>query len=332
MRAMRALLTPEVAPRMGVVLFRPGKDLMPLFRQGRVLVESEPESLSGFSSGLVPAVHQPLAEDPIMLSVFENPDVIQRAGGLSALEYWLLQEKGCQWPHSSWHDANMTTMRHEPGAIRLCYHCDNQLREHFTERLAAIARVNLIEWLLYIVRRDQRVDDSHVLTLPEFCWWMVLKNLAGAIPEEIARRSIQMPEEIHQPVMRESDIVPMPPAREIMLEKVKQVVALNIDPESPESFMLRPKHRRWENPKYTRWAKAQPCVCCNQPADDPHHLIGYGQGGMGTKAHDLFVIPLCRAHHDELHADIVAFENKYGTQPELLLKTLDRALAIGVLA
>jgi len=55
-------------------------------------------------------------------------------------------------------------------------------------------------------------------------------------------------------------------------------------------------------------------------------------GGMGTKAHDLFVIPLCRAHHDELHADAVAFEAKYGTQPELLLKTLDRALAIGALA
>lgn len=24
---------------------------------------------------------------------------------------------------------------------------------------------------------------------------------------------------------------------------------------------------------------------------------------MGTKAHDLFVLPLCRKHHDELHAD-----------------------------
>ncbi|EPF9925892.1 hypothetical protein ACSWN7_004481, partial [Salmonella enterica subsp. enterica serovar Typhimurium] len=27
---MRALLTPEIAPRMGVVLFRPGSELMPL--------------------------------------------------------------------------------------------------------------------------------------------------------------------------------------------------------------------------------------------------------------------------------------------------------------
>ncbi len=32
---MRALLTPEIAPRMGVVLFRPGSELMPLFMLGR---------------------------------------------------------------------------------------------------------------------------------------------------------------------------------------------------------------------------------------------------------------------------------------------------------
>ncbi|HAY4423136.1 TPA: DUF968 domain-containing protein [Escherichia coli] len=63
-----------------------------------------------------------------------------------------------------------------------------------------------------------------------------------------------------------------------------------------------------------------------------HHLIGHGQGGMGTKAHDLFVLPLCRKHHDELHADTVAFEEKYGSQLELIFRFIDRALAIGVLA
>ena len=96
--------------------------------------------------------------------------------------------------------------------------------------------------------------------------------------------------------------------------------------------MLRPKRRRWEKEKYTRWVKTQQCMCCNNPADDSHHLIGHGQGGMGTKAHDLFVIPLCRRHHDELHADPVAFEAKHGDQLVLLFRFLDRALAIGVLA
>ncbi|EOJ5647191.1 hypothetical protein ACKKCX_001004, partial [Escherichia coli] len=66
---MRALLTPEIAPRMGIVLFRPGSELMPLFMQGRVLLEPEPERYSSFASGAVPA-SQPLADDPAVQAVF----------------------------------------------------------------------------------------------------------------------------------------------------------------------------------------------------------------------------------------------------------------------
>lgn len=109
------------------------------------------------------------------------------------------------------------------------------------------------------------------------------------------------------------------------------VTTLKVDPESPESFMLRPKRRRWENEKYTRWVKTQPCMCCGKQADDPHHVIGYGLGGMATKAHDIFVIPLCRAHHDELHADVTTFEDKHGSQLELVARFLDHAFAVGVL-
>lgn len=52
---------------------------------------------------------------------------------------------------------------------------------------------------------------------------------------------------------------------------------------------------------------------------------------MGTKSHDLFVIPLCRAHHDELHRDVRDFEAKYGSQIELLFRFLDYAIAVGVI-
>ena len=69
---MRALLTPEIAPRMGIVLFRPGSELMPLFMQGRVLLEPEPERYSSFASGAVPAASQPLADDPAVRAVFRN--------------------------------------------------------------------------------------------------------------------------------------------------------------------------------------------------------------------------------------------------------------------
>ena len=56
-----------------------------------------------------------------------------------------------------------------------------------------------------------------------------------------------------------------------------------------------------------------------------------GISHTATKAHDLFVIPLCRECHDKLHADVAAFEKKHGTQLELLFRFMNRALAIGVI-
>ncbi|MEN0584463.1 MULTISPECIES: DUF968 domain-containing protein [unclassified Kosakonia] len=330
---MRALLTPVVVTELGLVMFRPGVSLLPHFRRGRMLLENEPERLAGMPNGELPPAEQPLAEDPALVGVFENEAVLRRAGGINGLESWLESGTGCQWPHESWHDENMTTMRHAPGAIRLCWHCDNILREHSTEQLATIARANCAAYILTTARRELGFDDSHSLTLPEFCWWLARYGLVDVLPEEAARQVLLMPKPVIKSVTRELDLVPgMPQAREIVEEVAKQVLALRIDPETPESFMLRPKRRRWENEKYTRWVKVQQCMCCNNPADDPHHLIGHGNGGMGTKAHDLFVIPLCRAHHDALHADTVAFEEKYGSQLVLVFRVLDRALAIGVLA
>lgn len=329
---MRALLNPVVVRELGVVMFRPGAELLPLFSQGRVLLENEPERLSSLPTGEIPPAAQPLAEDPLLVPVFENERVIRRVGGVPALENWLMRGAGCQWPHSDWHDSNMTPLRHEPGAIRLCWHCDNLLNDQHNKTLGDMARANMAAWIIKFVMADLRFDADHQLTIPELCWWLARNGLADTIPEDLARHVLQLPAEPIKPVYRESELTHMPAATEIVQERAKQVLALRVDPESPQSFMLRPKRTRWECEKYTRWVKQQPCACCGQQADDPHHLIGYGQGGMGTKAHDLFVIPLCRAHHDELHADMKAFEEKYCTQPELLLRTLDRALAIGVLA
>lgn len=329
---MRVLLTPEVAPMTGVVIFRPGSELMHLFRRGRVLIEPQPESMKALPSGLLPETAQVLKDDPLMRDVFENQRVINRAGGLPSLDAWLERKLECQYPHSEWHDRNYTITRHAPGAIRTCWGCDLKIRDQFTESLEGIARENLVSWLLKVVNGQLGFSEDHVLTLPEFCWWMIRNDLADEIPEAVAHKVLRLKSEPIRSVTRESDIVPALPAKQLVQEKAKKVVVVKVDPETPESFMLRPKRRRWENEKYTQWVKAQPCVCCNKLADDPHHLIGHGQGGMGTKAHDLFVIPLCRAHHDELHADHVAFEAKYGDQLMLLFRFLDRALAIGVLA
>lgn len=329
---MRALLKPVVIPELGLVAFRPGSQLLPYFHRGRMLIESEPERLADLPSGEIPPTEQPLAEDPALRDVFTNEAVLRRAGGLSGLEDWLLREKSCQWPHESWHMESITTLRHIPGAVRLCWHCDNLLRDQHSKAVEAIALANCAAYILSTVRRELSFDDTHALTLPELCWWLAHNGLVEAIPETAARQILRLPKPVIESVTREADLVPTRGPSEIVLETAKRVLALKVDPETPESFMLRPKRRRWENEKYTRWVKAQQCACCSNAADDPHHLIGHGQGGMGTKAHDLFVIPLCRAHHDELHRDPVAFEAKYGSQIELLFRFIDRALAIGVIA
>ncbi|WP_432652736.1 DUF968 domain-containing protein [Providencia vermicola] len=110
----------------------------------------------------------------------------------------------------------------------------------------------------------------------------------------------------------------------------KPVLNLTIDPEPPASLILKPKLQRWINDSYLQWVKSQPCCVCNSIAHDAHHLIGHGQGGMGTKAHDLFTIPLCRVHHDELHHDPKGWECKHGSQLVLLFQFLDRSIGLGV--
>ncbi|WP_447717277.1 DUF968 domain-containing protein [Pluralibacter gergoviae] len=351
---MRALLTPEVVPRLGVVLLKPGKELMRLFSAGRVLVETEPKNMARLATGRIPDARQPLADDADLIPFFTDERVIRAAGGFTGLESWLernIQE--CQWPHSDYHHHELVNMRYESGAIRLCWHCENRLRDQATEQLTAIARRNVINWVIDTVLERLRLGRERELSLAELCWWAINAEVTAMIPDGMAARAMHIPYEPFPTVYRESDIVAADdrpssamqrkvlvagrrenthPARPVIADvPQKQLLALRADPESPESFMLRPKRRRWENAVYTRWVKSQPCECCRRPADDPHHVIGYGLGGTATKSHDLFVFPLCRECHDKLHADVAAFEKKYGTQLELLFRFLDRALAIGVI-
>ncbi|AKL34945.1 hypothetical protein AB185_14025 [Klebsiella oxytoca] len=350
---MRALLTPEVVPRLGVVLLKPGKELMRLFRSGRVLVESEPKSMAGLATGRIPDARQPLAEDKVLEAFFTSERVINAAGGLPGLEYWLQHNiRECQYPHSEYHHHEHVVMRYQPGAMMLCWHCENSLRDHTTDTLTGLARRNVIDWVIDTALLNLQLGRDRELSMAELCWWAVYAGAADAITETMAQRGLRLPEEPFLSVYKESDIRPTVPASSILQEKLPaaaavqqrrhseimpvlqeqpKVLALTADPESPESFMLRPKRRRWVSKTYTDWVKHQPCECCHRPADDPHHVIGHGMGGTATKAHDLFVFPLCRECHDELHADVNAFEEKNGTQLQLLFRFLDRVMAIGVI-
>lgn len=89
-----------------------------------------------------------------------------------------------------------------------------------------------------------------------------------------------------------------------------------------------PKRKPFRSRRYLDWVKTQPCVICGAPADDPHHMIGLGgMSGMGMTAPDSLAMPVCRPHHDEIHRN----PDWWDRQWEFVARTLDRALAEGVL-
>ena len=68
------------------------------------------------------------------------------------------------------------------------------------------------------------------------------------------------------------------------------------------------------------------CCICKNPAADAHHLriVGHSRG-MSIKNGDQFTIPLCRKHHDELHAfgDERTFLDLHGIDPVEVLREIN---------
>ncbi|WP_227720568.1 DUF968 domain-containing protein [Yersinia proxima] len=341
---MRALLTPFIQQELGVVILKPGAELLP-YLSSRLLVATEPEEFKSLPSGRLPSTDQQLANDPRLLPFFEQERVINAAGGPRVLEAWVKQLKECQWhdPDDT-HVQNLTTLRYGQRSIRLCWHHDNKLREHTLPRLDQLATGNLITWIISTVCSHFRLPEGHQLTMPELCWWAVVNEVSDLLPDAIARSSLRMPPAVVETGgTKESDITWAPAPSEIVAKKVvkakppaevavKPALALKVDAEPPAGFMLRPKLRRWENRRYLQWVKSQPCCGCGDGGCDPHHIIGHGQGGMATKAHDLFTFPLCRICHDKLHDNQRAWEEEHGNQIVLLFRFMDRSIGIGALA
>ncbi len=348
---MRVLLRSVPVPELGLVVLKPGRESMQVFRSGRVLVEPEPKSMRGLPSGVVPAVRQPLAEDKSLLPFFSDERVIRAAGGAGALSDWLLRHvKSCQWPHGDYHHSETVIHRYGTGAMVLCWHCDNQLRDQTSESLGQLAHQNLSAWMIDVIRHAVNGTQERELSLAELCCWASVNDVVDAMTENMARRILKLPSEKIRSVYRESDIVPgEQTAISILKQRTKNiaplphahqqqnppqektVVSIAVDPESPAQYLQRQKPQRKDMPVYTRWVKTQKCMTCGNQADDPHHIIGHGLGGMGTKADDLFVIPLCRICHSELHAGVKDFEEKHGSQLLLLIRFLMHARNSGVL-
>ncbi|MEC6517775.1 hypothetical protein VXS65_25290, partial [Escherichia coli] len=296
---MRVLLRPVLVPELSLVIVKPGRESMSVFHNGRILVEPEPKNMRSLPSGVVAAVSQPLAEDKTLLPFFSDERVIRAAGGAGALSDWLLRHvKSCQWPHGDYHHSETVIHRYGTGAMVLCWHCDNQLRNQTSESLDQLAQQNLVAWMIDVIRHAISGTQERELSLAELSWWAACNQVVDALPEAVARRSLGLPVETIRSVYRESDIVPgEQTAISILKQRTKNIalplhvhqqqpppqektlVSIAVDPESPAQYLQRQKPQREEMPVYTRWVKTQKCMTCGNQADDPHHIIGHGLGG-----------------------------------------------------
>ncbi|EDX36885.1 conserved hypothetical protein, partial [Escherichia coli 101-1] len=267
---MRVLLRPVPVPELGLVVLKPGRESMQVFHNPRVLVEPEPKSMRGLPSGVVPAVRQPLAEDKSLLPFFSNERVIRAAGGAGALSDWLLRHiKSCQWPHGDYHHSETVIHRYGTGAMVLCWHCDNQLRNQTSESLGQLAHQNLSAWMIDVIRHAMNGTQERELSLAELCCWASVNDVVDAMTENMARRILKLPGEKIRSVYRESDIVPGEQTAISILKQLtkniaplphahqqqnppqeKTVVSIAVDPESPAQYLQRQKPQREEMPVY----------------------------------------------------------------------------------
>ncbi|MGG5216151.1 DUF968 domain-containing protein [Rahnella variigena] len=332
---MRALLKPYPQRELGIVQFALPADMVKFFSSKRLLITNEPAELHTLPDGVVPAEAQSLSREPRLSGFLSSPAVIARVGGMDALTLWVKRHRVCQCPdyNGEFHHKELVQVARGLGVVCLCWAHDNEFREKESAKLDAIALANTAEFVTEAIRYRYGLPDGRNLTLPELCWWAVSKGLVHLLPQEIICEALGVKYKPPGGQGKEADVNPWEKQpQELLANNIKPVLALAIDPETPESYVRIPKRRRYENAKYTQWVKRQPCCGCGKGSDDPHHLTGNGFGGMATKAHDLFVIPLCRRCHDSLHVNTQAWEEEHGDQMYLVMKTLDRALAMGVIA
>jgi hypothetical protein len=88
----------------------------------------------------------------------------------------------------------------------------------------------------------------------------------------------------------------LPPA-EREQPRENQAIRSRID----KSVLALPVARRLRDKTHLRFVAKQPCLVCGRRPCDAHHVRFAQSRGLGLKVSDEFTVPLCRAHHRELH-------------------------------
>lgn len=332
------LLTPYFQTEVGIVFFRVPKDVSLAAFGERTLLQPAPTDLATVKSGKVANFSANLTACK-ELTAFAKAQAVRKRLNERDKSYGDLPYKRfvksiqtCQCRDGKYCHPEKTQVETESGMVQLCWHHDKMRMdgEISAEMLAALADKN---WEMFVAECVRQTLGKHgkAIDFADLVFFASIKGLLDHLDVKALQRFLKYPELAESSVTKESSIGfdDVPNAR-VNLKAWGEQLKLKVEPEPLASLIAIPKLQRFEWRKWLQFVKAQPCVCCGQQADDPHHIIGYG-GKMGSKQHDLFVIPLCRIHHNALHRNVGKFEQDYGSQLELLIKFLDRAIGLGAL-
>jgi hypothetical protein len=94
--------------------------------------------------------------------------------------------------------------------------------------------------------------------------------------------------------------------------------------EIDKSILAFPEPRRIRDRDHIRHVIKQACLICGRRPSDPHHLRFAQSRALGRKVSDEFTVPLCRAHHREVHrcGDEGLWWQNTGTDPLVAARTL----------
>ncbi len=94
--------------------------------------------------------------------------------------------------------------------------------------------------------------------------------------------------------------------------------------EIDKSILAFPEPRRIRDRDHIRHVIKQACLICGRRPSDPHHLRFVQSRALGRKVSDEFTVPLCRAHHREVHrcGNEGSWWRKTGTDPLVAARTL----------
>lgn len=331
------LLTPYFQTEVGIVFYRIPPTVSPADFCERTLLQPAPTTLQTEKLGKIANFSGNATACEALVALAKSDKVrsivnIRRQyyGDLPYTTY-VKKIQTCQCRDGKYCHPEKVLAETKNGLVQLCWHHDKERMDGniSIEQLEKLADQNWQAFIADSIRKDLRKSSNAPIEFADLVLWVCLKGHIELLDEEEVRQFLGYEKQLD--LSKESSIGFEKPNPIAKLHSVAAALKLKVDPEPPASFMAIPKLKRFENRKWLQFVKSQPCVCCGARADDPHHIIGHGGGKMGGKEHDLFTIPLCRIHHDELHRNVGRFEQQYGSQLALLYKFLDRAIGLGAL-